>query len=540
MNHAEHDETIGSMLASIAAALREVSEKLDVVAARVQQEVPPFPGDDDVPDQIRIRRLESWAFHASQDISRLSSRLDALDGGDPEPGPRGPARTTPSRREVREAAEAAERAAEAVAPEPPAPHPFRNIDGARPPLERRQSALRPTATDHLGDPTWPITVTPVPRAAHVPSGVAVVTVDRDSDLSTEVDERHSAAIPVEEPTTHAGHSPAGTGGDELSATGTGRRNGVSLDRSGSQRGTSAGSTAEERRGDTGRPAPATNGFAAGGIDSDAGTRRPGNDVEDASAEAGKAGGVAAGIGAPTRGQEVARQDVDASARTDTGTTERSAPQRLSDPGSVQSAGHSASNGSPAPGAAASRHAGPDTAVPSGSEVSERAVSFSALSSTRTPDAGADRRPADDGDRSGAAAGQRGTADERRHDEVGGRVTTGEGHPGEMVDDQSSGREGHRGRSVEEPAIAIAGAGAGAHSVVVDGVIGAGRMPETSADEHLSATAPEVARSTPPTGVERARPASRLTDGPSRTEDPVRSDVPAHSDSPAGSNSLARS
>ncbi|MFE3544439.1 hypothetical protein ACFXK0_15870 [Nocardia sp. NPDC059177] len=183
MNHAEHDETIGSMLASIAAALREVSEKLDVVAARVQQEVPPFPSDDDVPDQTRIRRLESWAFHASQDISRLSSRLDALDGGDPEPTP-GPAGRTRSRREVREAAEAAERAAE-VAATPATPHPFRNIDGARPPLERRNSPLR-SATDHLGDPTWPITVTPVPRATLDPAGQvenrsAVAIVERESD-----------------------------------------------------------------------------------------------------------------------------------------------------------------------------------------------------------------------------------------------------------------------------------------------------------------------------------------------------------------------
>lgn len=151
MNHAEHDESIGSMLASIAAALREVSDKLDVVAARVQQEVPAFPADEDLPDQTRIRRLESWAFHASQDISRLSSRLDALDGGDgdqpPPPTPRG----TRSRREVREAAERA--AAERGEPD--------TDDAAqRPPLERRHSR-----TDHLGDPTWPLTVAPVPRAA---------------------------------------------------------------------------------------------------------------------------------------------------------------------------------------------------------------------------------------------------------------------------------------------------------------------------------------------------------------------------------------
>ncbi|MFC4126808.1 hypothetical protein [Nocardia rhizosphaerae] len=140
MNHAEHDESIGSMLASIAAALREVSDKLDVVAARVQQEVPTFPADEDLPERTRIHRLESWAFHASQDISRLSSRLDALDGGDTPPRTGRSART---RREVREAAERA--AAEAA-------------EDARPPLDRRHSR-----TDHLGDPTWPITAPPIPR-----------------------------------------------------------------------------------------------------------------------------------------------------------------------------------------------------------------------------------------------------------------------------------------------------------------------------------------------------------------------------------------
>ncbi|WP_280218342.1 hypothetical protein [Nocardia neocaledoniensis] len=153
MNHAEHDESIGSMLASIAAALREVSDKLDIVAARVQHEVPTFPADDDLPEKTRIHRLESWAFHASQDISRLSSRLDALDGGDTPPRT---GRSTPSRREVREAAERA--AAEAELAD----------EAARPPLERRSPR-----TDHLGDPTWPLTVAPIPRAAgEAPSGEA--------------------------------------------------------------------------------------------------------------------------------------------------------------------------------------------------------------------------------------------------------------------------------------------------------------------------------------------------------------------------------
>ncbi|MGW0634115.1 hypothetical protein [Nocardia salmonicida] len=165
MNHAEHDESIGSMLASIATALREVSDKLDIVAARVQLDVPTFPVDEDLPDHIRIRRLESWAFRASQDISRLSSRLDALDN-DGEPDAGRPARGTRSRREVREAAEAAERATDGLddqqrPSDPLPPHRNRDDDGSRPPLERRNSPARPT-TDHLGDPTA-LAATPVPR-----------------------------------------------------------------------------------------------------------------------------------------------------------------------------------------------------------------------------------------------------------------------------------------------------------------------------------------------------------------------------------------
>ncbi|MGM7643426.1 hypothetical protein ACSVDM_00865 [Nocardia sp. JW2] len=176
MNHAEHDETIGSMLANIAAALREVSEKLDVVAARVAQEVPGFPGDDeDVPDQLRIRRLEAWAFHASQDISRLSARLDALDGGD-DPAPP-PARGR-SRREVREAAERAAAYEEA----------------SKPPLERRQSSR--SVPDHLGDPTWPITAPPVPRATTEPQSGAVAG-ERGRAASHEEGEPRTAAFAVQ-------------------------------------------------------------------------------------------------------------------------------------------------------------------------------------------------------------------------------------------------------------------------------------------------------------------------------------------------------
>ncbi|MFJ2663525.1 hypothetical protein ACIO14_04190 [Nocardia fluminea] len=181
MNHAEHDESIGSMLASIATALREVSDKLDIVAARVQLDVPTFPADEDLPDHTRIRRLESWAFRASQDISRLSSRLDALDN-DGESDSGRPARGTLSRREVREAAEAAERAADGFDDPRPSPGslpPHQNRDSSRPPLERRNSPARPT-TDHLGDPTA-LAATPIPRTAEAASAPLGQPASPDTD-----------------------------------------------------------------------------------------------------------------------------------------------------------------------------------------------------------------------------------------------------------------------------------------------------------------------------------------------------------------------
>ncbi|MEV6657705.1 hypothetical protein [Nocardia fluminea] len=181
MNHAEHDESIGSMLASIATALREVSDKLDIVAARVQLDVPAFPADEDLPDHTRIRRLESWAFRASQDISRLSSRLDALDN-DGESDSGRPARGTLSRREVREAAEAAERAADGFDDPRSGPGslpPHQHRDSSRPPLERRNSPARPT-TDHLGDPTA-LAATPVPRTAEAAAAPLGQPASPDTD-----------------------------------------------------------------------------------------------------------------------------------------------------------------------------------------------------------------------------------------------------------------------------------------------------------------------------------------------------------------------
>ncbi|MGW5573684.1 hypothetical protein ACWEVD_21020 [Nocardia thailandica] len=125
MDHAEHGESIGALLAGIAATLREVGDKLDLVAARVQESPVFFPAPDGAPDGQRIDRLESWAFRAAQDLSRLSERLDKLDGPDPgEPDP--PA--GPGRRRAPDTDPAA---------------------AGRPPLERRQSPAR--SARHAGD-----------------------------------------------------------------------------------------------------------------------------------------------------------------------------------------------------------------------------------------------------------------------------------------------------------------------------------------------------------------------------------------------------
>ncbi|MFI9511198.1 hypothetical protein [Nocardia sp. NPDC052566] len=75
MEHGQQGaESVGAMLSSIAAALREFSEKLDDVATRVD-------GDRSV--EARLAKLEAWAFRAEQDISDIDSRL----GGAPDAGP---------------------------------------------------------------------------------------------------------------------------------------------------------------------------------------------------------------------------------------------------------------------------------------------------------------------------------------------------------------------------------------------------------------------------------------------------------------------
>ncbi|MFE7746266.1 hypothetical protein [Nocardia sp. NPDC057455] len=80
MEHGQQTgESIGAMLSGIASALREVSEKLDAVAARIDgaQTVVSEPTADG-----RLAKLEAWAFRAAQDISGLDARVQRLESGD--------------------------------------------------------------------------------------------------------------------------------------------------------------------------------------------------------------------------------------------------------------------------------------------------------------------------------------------------------------------------------------------------------------------------------------------------------------------------
>ncbi|MFI6043632.1 hypothetical protein ACIA8C_18525 [Nocardia sp. NPDC051321] len=80
----ETGESIGAMLSSIAAVLREVSDKLDAVAARVDgvdgvSVATVVPADRSV--EARLAKLEAWAFRAGQDISGIDGRLEKVESG---------------------------------------------------------------------------------------------------------------------------------------------------------------------------------------------------------------------------------------------------------------------------------------------------------------------------------------------------------------------------------------------------------------------------------------------------------------------------
>ncbi|MCP2316010.1 hypothetical protein APR12_001343 [Nocardia amikacinitolerans] len=73
MEHGQQSaESVGAILSGIAELLREVSDKLDNVAARV--------GDDNGVE-ARLKKLEAWAFRTEQNVSSLEARLEDVASG---------------------------------------------------------------------------------------------------------------------------------------------------------------------------------------------------------------------------------------------------------------------------------------------------------------------------------------------------------------------------------------------------------------------------------------------------------------------------
>lgn len=71
MEHGQQGaESVGAILSGIAELLRDVSDKLDAVAAQVA---------DDNGIETRLKKLEAWAFRTEQDVSELGARLEGAD-----------------------------------------------------------------------------------------------------------------------------------------------------------------------------------------------------------------------------------------------------------------------------------------------------------------------------------------------------------------------------------------------------------------------------------------------------------------------------
>ncbi|WP_216907083.1 hypothetical protein [Nocardia noduli] len=77
MEHGQRGaESIGVILSGIAEILREVSDKLDAVAAKVEEDRP-----DDSALATRLAKLEAWAFRTEQDVAGLGTRVETIESG---------------------------------------------------------------------------------------------------------------------------------------------------------------------------------------------------------------------------------------------------------------------------------------------------------------------------------------------------------------------------------------------------------------------------------------------------------------------------
>ncbi|MET7769785.1 hypothetical protein [Nocardia sp. NPDC005366] len=123
MEHGQRGaESIGAILSGIAEILREVSDKLDAVAARVEEDRP-----DDGALATRLAKLEAWAFRTEHDVTKLGTRVEAIESGQSrpaEPAVRADSAPRPqpgSRAERRELAARAEQEAPVRGEQEPAP-----------------------------------------------------------------------------------------------------------------------------------------------------------------------------------------------------------------------------------------------------------------------------------------------------------------------------------------------------------------------------------------------------------------------------------
>src|SRR5690606_28680275 len=140
MEHGQQDaEPIGTILSGIAALLRELSDQLDLAAARV---------DEPAGFEARLKKLESWALDAGQDITALQARVDKIESVEldaEQPRPSLAARSTRAERR-----EAAARAGLAAAPssdgEQDAGGPEASVTGARAALALGAGAVAPETT----------------------------------------------------------------------------------------------------------------------------------------------------------------------------------------------------------------------------------------------------------------------------------------------------------------------------------------------------------------------------------------------------------
>ncbi|MFR9750282.1 hypothetical protein ACL02S_04515 [Nocardia sp. 004] len=220
MEHGQHTgESIGTLLASVASALREVSEKLDAVATRMDG-TPLVPKEQSIED--RLAALEAWAFRTGQDISGLDTRVERLESSSAHPPvlpSNGVAESPATQYPGPDARDATETAPAAL---PVVDHaPVGSRYGVRPhntPQESVHAAPEPDSTAHADSAAHkesaalsePATAAPEPGAAarnHFAASVSHEAAPHRPDLAARKPGRGFAIRPLHEPAATAQSEP---------------------------------------------------------------------------------------------------------------------------------------------------------------------------------------------------------------------------------------------------------------------------------------------------------------------------------------------